>query len=61
MNGAKILGYLTVSIFLIKCIARVIPEMFLEGRTGEGGSWFSEIIILSFTSRTLLYLSLCAN
>ena len=37
MNGAKILGYLTVSIFLIKCIASVIPEMFLEGRTGEGG------------------------
>ena len=34
MDGAKILGYRTVSICLIKCIANVIPEMFLEARAG---------------------------
>ena len=66
MNGAKILGYRTALICLIKCIANVIPEMFLEGRAGGGevgrwGSGFSEIAILNFTSQALLYLYLCAN
>ena len=32
MDGAKILGYRTVSICLIKCIANVAPEMLFGGR-----------------------------
>ena len=51
MNGAKILGYRTVSICLINGIANVIPEMLLEGRAGDKGcgSGFSGITILNFT------------
>ena len=68
MNGAKIPGYQSITICIIKDIANVIPEIFFErrgvGGVGVGGGrrgGFLETTIIKFTSRTLLYLYLCAN
>ena len=38
MNGAKIPGYQSITICIIKYIANVIPEIFFERRGVVGGS-----------------------
>ena len=43
MNGAKIPGYQSITICIIKYIANVIPEIFFERRgVGSGGGGWSE-------------------
>ena len=39
MNGAKIPGYQSITICIIKDIANVIPEIFFERRGVGGWGW----------------------